>query len=73
MSYLRYTNKIDIFNITTEPTEYTPITNSSLAIIKEQLVKTTEINIIIGVAISVAVITFVGLFYYCKKKDRNCF
>jgi hypothetical protein len=65
MSYLRYTNKLDLFNITTEPTE-------NQIFIKYERINLTEINVIIGLAIAVVVVTFVGFFCYCRKKERDC-
>ena len=64
MSYLRYTNKIDVYNITAEPTE-------NQIIIKYERINLTEINVIIGLAISVIIITFIGFWCYYKKRD--CF
>jgi hypothetical protein len=66
MSYLRYTNKIDVYNITAEPTEKIIVT------LRPQLVSINEINVIIGIAITVIVITFMGFYCYYKKKERNC-
>ena len=64
MTYLRYVNELDIFDITNEPTEY----------IHESIKNETYNDVVIIVCSIVIFCLFFSIYCCCKmKKERNFF
>lgn len=66
MTYLRYTDVLDLYNITSEPTELYITTKNN---------ENVTGNDAVIIAASIVSFCFFFLIYFCfkMKKERNCF